>query len=615
MNPSTNQADGTGRPRLDLPRPIVPQAPVGVLIPADALTGVSVLLPEAVEVYPEDVVQVAFGRLGLTIRYPDRSVFLPPSHLGEFIGKTIPISYLIFRDQVEFPSEVLHLEFRHFSAEDPLLPAPLVEEALDGIIDLRAFEGDASVRVPVWPFMRVGQRIWLRVFGTGQDGHTRIETLLAGEALKDGPGWDNVQAQLSRSFLEGLGADYDVFVEALVTFDGSEEPVDPSLFPRPFYRLKHDEASPDLAEPWVEEAVGDYIDPAAVSAGATARVNENRLIVPGTAVTLIMRGISLGGVPVAHEVTQEVDADASFPLSFHVPGEKIYALGGSKADCGYWVVTSEGGATWRRRSRASHQSPVRTYNISQVVPSLPKPTVPKAEGDRLDPGEIGENEGVEVDVVYPGIDEGQFVTLTWKGTRMTDPYSDSLTVFADSASFFVPKDPYLTGNVGAEVGLNYLVRYLDGRTERSHTLVLRVEEAESPRVFIDFEDVGKQEISPGKRLLLADGEVVLTSDRGLAVIAEESVDYGEYCEGMVVIISPLTTIAFELAEQATSVTFGVGDTVPIIVQLYNAKGNLLYEETDGQVGGHYFTHQSAEPISRIRITAPGFAHIDHLGLR
>lgn len=233
-----------------------------------------------------------------------------------------------------------------------------------------------------------------------------------------------------------------------------------------------------LDPPTVEEAIGDTIDPDDVPDGATVNIVANPLIAPDTRVTMAMYGTTTDGVPIAHEGSRDISSVTPFPLRFVVPAAKILALSQSQASFEYSVDTFDtvSGRRVRHtfRPNALYPSPVRTYRIAGVSQSLPRPRVPQADGDTLDPEVIDERIGVRVDVTWDTIALNDRVTLSWQGSKMSTPYTETLTVRGTSVTFLVPKVPYLSDNDGADVQVEYSVAFAAGGTDRSTPLLLRV---------------------------------------------------------------------------------------------------------------------------------------------
>lgn len=252
-----------------------------------------------------------------------------------------------------------------------------------------------------------------------------------------------------------------------------------------------------LEAPRIVEAIGDLVDPA--GGAVTIQVDAQPLIVAGTRVVVELYGRTAGNVPIGHTDVRDIGNSTPFPLYFSVPGEKIAALAGSTFTIRYTVETFDAalGVYVRRVGKpfALTPSPSATYRVSGASRTLPKPVVPLADGEQLDPDKVNDLVGLEVDVSYPGMVANDKVTLTFIGTRYATPWSDTLTVRAGDTKvrFLVPKRDYVTGNDGADVTLEYSVLLAsNGATARSETLLLHVGKGlgELPKPVVPQESAG-----------------------------------------------------------------------------------------------------------------------------
>ncbi|HEY4293974.1 hypothetical protein [Luteibacter sp.] len=277
-----------------------------------------------------------------------------------------------------------------------------------------------------------------------------------------------------------------------------------------------------LEAPYVAEAIGDVLDPGSVPNGAHAMVKANPLIVPGSRVSLEMYGTTTGGTPVGHEDGRDIGASTPFPLPFVVPANKIAALSGSQATFAYAVDTfdAELGRRVRRslRPNALYPSPATTYRIAGATQNLPPPSVPQAEGDRLDPARIDDFVGAQVDVRWTTMAANDRVTLTWTGTTSPQVYTDTLTVrdTTRGVSFFVPKTPYVTANDGGEVTVQYTVAFASGGSDRSEGRVLQMgaeAELEVPTLDRVIDDRGN-EVLEGSTVVTATVDLQGTAEKG-----------------------------------------------------------------------------------------------------
>ncbi|NII56163.1 Ig-like domain-containing protein [Luteibacter sp. SG786] len=331
------------------------------------------------------------------------------------------------------------------------LPPPWVDPTVGDageVIDVRALAGgDATAEVH--SLLQVGDVVTVKFLGTTAEGSaTEYSPPPQTVTVAGRPLLFVLPNRLFPPLIQGACA-----VGYTVVRGGA------SLPPSSLRRLSVTGEAAQLAPPSVDEAVGDTIDPAHVTNGAHASVPANPLIAPDTRVTLEMYGTTTGDVPVGHQDYRDIGDNTPFPLSFLIPAGKIALLAGSTATFAYTVDTfvMDGGRRLRRRREGNGAlpSPERTYRILGSSANLPPPSVPEAENGQLDPAKVDPLIGVRVDV--DGVVANDRVTVSWIGTKDTTPYTETLTAHGSRISFFVPKTPFVDGNVDADVEVEYTV--------------------------------------------------------------------------------------------------------------------------------------------------------------
>jgi hypothetical protein len=122
--------------------------------------------------------------------------------------------------------------------------APVIEEAVDGILDLTQFVGDATVTlgnresgVAAWPLIAAGQRVWLRAAGRRLDGSNWNKVLLSAHVVTSAEVILGCSATLDRTTLENLADDGEITVSGAVNFARDSVEADAIVFPATSYRL------------------------------------------------------------------------------------------------------------------------------------------------------------------------------------------------------------------------------------------------------------------------------------------------------------------------------------------------------------------------------------------
>lgn len=173
-----------------LPEPTVVQAPGGKLNPMHALpNGVDIKCSYASMDETLDTLGLKWrGTPGAgtseDLELPAESsgtvtFHLSPKFVGANIHRSVDVSYDVKRYGLWTPSEILQLVIQNFQDPDKDLPRPEVPQAKNSELLVMELAGDASILVKPWPFIIVGQLVWLYVEGVTSAGPYRIDVLTA----------------------------------------------------------------------------------------------------------------------------------------------------------------------------------------------------------------------------------------------------------------------------------------------------------------------------------------------------------------------------------------------------------------------------------------------------
>ncbi|MDQ0653233.1 hypothetical protein [Pseudomonas cedrina] len=279
---------------------------------------------------------------------------VPASAISANFGKLIKVSYTVLRGSVWPSSELLArvLEPTGLGGID-------VDEKTGGQICLNNFPGDATVRVPIWDYIDLGQTGWLGIKGELEDGSPFHWSILTAETVK--PEWvtGGVSAVLSRDELEKL-ADCQVFqIYFAVSFTGSNRLEDAIQFlPLSLEMVQKDLV---LVEPSVREAVGNLLTVWNGRDGVTVRVEYDGM----SAHHIITLCWEQAGVCL--ELTPQAGDPIAGYVDFIVPREAVIHGIGKKVPIRFSVA-----------SRCKQQtSPSLELEISAPV-RVPTPVVPEA---------------------------------------------------------------------------------------------------------------------------------------------------------------------------------------------------------------------------------------------
>ncbi|WP_367256313.1 Ig-like domain-containing protein [Pseudomonas sp. stari2] len=226
----------------ELPAPQVKQAPNAVLKAMDGLNGVDVnvsygSMNPALDIIPLHWIGTPGAGTSNDLELPGHSsgsvgFHLPPTVIGPNINKTVDVKYFVRRYGHETESESLGLRVTGFDDPENDLPRPQVPESDDNrVLDLRTFNGNATILVAKWHYIALKQRLWLRLEGKTAVGSDHIIRMLDGVEITPAQFSSGLNEVLLRSELMKLGHSTPANVICKVSFDGSAEEVDAIEFP------------------------------------------------------------------------------------------------------------------------------------------------------------------------------------------------------------------------------------------------------------------------------------------------------------------------------------------------------------------------------------------------
>jgi plastocyanin len=217
-----------------LSAPTVDQNVGGQVSAASVATGMTVRIPADTEIAPTDTIRFVMVGNGVAGSYTSdafsgttRLHVIPASHFGWNFDRTITVSYEVIHGGKTTVSPDLDLLVSGFADGATELPTPSVVEALDAILDLGTFAGDAHGTLSPWPLMAANQRLWIHLVVEG--GSTT--TLVDAHAIQGTEVGATYAFGLPRAVLTVLADGAKLEIRAGVTFDGSTSPADKIQFP------------------------------------------------------------------------------------------------------------------------------------------------------------------------------------------------------------------------------------------------------------------------------------------------------------------------------------------------------------------------------------------------
>ncbi|MCI3205535.1 MULTISPECIES: Ig-like domain-containing protein [Pandoraea] len=157
-----------------------------------------------------------------------------------YLGKTLPVHYTVTRNAATTPSGVLDLAIDDFDAGE--LPDPVIPQAANNVLKLSSFQGNAQVTVAPWPAIALGQKYWLRCYGTLENGTEDMIELAKASSVSAAEVTDGLDVAIPRARLEALRDKSDLRVELKVTFDATTDEQRALTFPQRRYTMDLSEA-------------------------------------------------------------------------------------------------------------------------------------------------------------------------------------------------------------------------------------------------------------------------------------------------------------------------------------------------------------------------------------
>ncbi|MBC3362756.1 hypothetical protein [Pseudomonas sp. SWRI154] len=434
-------------------------------------------VPMTIQRYPNiavrDVIQVRWGSVSLTplVLTPEQVAGTQPIEviaeqadiLAGGDSRDLPVRYRV-HDEVWNNSEDWSISTNVVvDAGAWRLEAPIIDEAVDGIIDLKALnQQDVTVLIHVREEeFEIGDTVTMTWIGTPQVGKPLIHTQ-AHEITKV-PQILPLKIPYAEVRAIAMGS---ADASHVLTKKNGDPPLSSK---RAFASVVGDVYA--YPAPVLREVMGEILEPDTPM--ATVDVSYPG-IADGDFIELIWEGTRSNGAPYMHGETHTVSRNdaASKLVTLYVFEEHISILANGRLDLWYRVSNDE--AAIYGVSESEH----RLIKVQAISPTLPPPIVPEAENDVLDPSKVIDKVTVRVD--YSGTVKGDILTYYWTGSNplgSTSSWVSITTVSAGRPVTFRVGAEFVMGNIGQTVTVRYTLKHATGAYSYSDTLVLLVKTA------------------------------------------------------------------------------------------------------------------------------------------
>lgn len=340
------------------------------------------------------------------------------------------------------------------------LVAPIIEDAIDGIIDLKALnQQDVTVQILVrTEEFDIGDTVTMTWIGTPQVGKPLIHT--QAHEITNIPSILPLKVPYAEVRAIAMGSADASYV--LTKKNGG-----PPLSSKHAFASVVGDVYAHPA-PFLREQVGDSLDPDTLMASVDIAYPG---IANGDVIELIWEGLRSDSTPYVYPQTHTVSRNEAEDKSvtLYVSAEHISVLANGRLDL--WYQVSNDQAAVYGVSESEHL----LVKVQAPIATLPPPKVPDAPDGVLDPSKIFDK--VKVLVEYEGTVKGDILTYYWTGSNPLASTSSWIPITAVSAgqpvSFRVDAD-FVTGNIGQTVKVRYTLKHANGTYSYSATLDLLI---------------------------------------------------------------------------------------------------------------------------------------------
>lgn len=232
--------------RLKLEKPSIKEATNDVLEPLAARNTLTAVIQAYTDMVGTDVQVTWTGTPGEGSHSTDwipvtaqrnLEVALRNTVVAHNLGQQVTVSYKVKRGAAESDSDGFFMTVRNISNQNPGLPTPAIDGAAGNELNVTTLADTARTRIPKWPFIALGQTLWLRYTGTKSDGNIFDHQTYDGDLIP-ADGLNGMQPRTPVAELAELKDGSTLRVEFKVGFGGSTDEDEAVTFPLKIYTVK-----------------------------------------------------------------------------------------------------------------------------------------------------------------------------------------------------------------------------------------------------------------------------------------------------------------------------------------------------------------------------------------
>ncbi|MFJ9991285.1 hypothetical protein ACIQSO_11130 [Pseudomonas putida] len=164
---------------------------------------------------------------------------VPASVVAASQGTVVEVRYAVAQaGKPGVPSLPLALTVGELAQADLPMPAITQANPTTRTLDLNGFVGNASATVAAWPLIATGQRFWVRIDGTLENGSAHRFYAASAQAVTEAQVGQGLGVVVLRTELEKLKHESGLSVTVSVAFDGASNEAAARAFPVAAYTLE-----------------------------------------------------------------------------------------------------------------------------------------------------------------------------------------------------------------------------------------------------------------------------------------------------------------------------------------------------------------------------------------
>jgi len=375
-------------------------------------------------------------------------------------SNALPVRYEVYDEVFNYCEKWSAITPVNVDAGAWRLQAPLIVEALNGVIDLDQLNrGPVTLQIDITPEdFETDDTLEVSWVGTRPSSSEPVNHKKSVTIVK-GP--DPVQVKVPYELVKAIAMGSADASYVLIKANGAP----PLSSKRAFATVKGKISN--LPAPTISEVIGETLEPSVSRATVHIRYLE---MTDGDLISLVWSGMQINGNPYLHEVPYTVTAgDARLKhITLHVENMHITPLDGGTLDVFYRVAND------LAQTRKIDESDYLSVKVGTILATLPAPLVDKMQDGVLDPALVPLNAILRIP--YLGTAKGDELTYYWRGISPAGTTTDRLPIttglvgkpltFRIDAQFIKP-------NMNQQVEVRYtLKRAATGEYETSELLLI-----------------------------------------------------------------------------------------------------------------------------------------------